>query len=155
MKIWSWCVNTKSVNMLIGPMADSDSWPVCAHIRLGPNTTARLDEVILFKSLRSITYRTRETHNLRFWQHCCWEFQTSGKWQCHWASDSVSLGHWFPAFKRHYGLSKQWKPPTHWHCVRLPIRLEERKTLFLLSLIHLLQQNFFSPQSGIIRESDV
>jgi len=43
-------------------MADSDSWPVCAHIRLGPNTTARLDEVILFKSLRSITYRTRETH---------------------------------------------------------------------------------------------
>jgi len=41
--------------MLMGPMADNESWPVCAHTRLGPNTTARLDEVILFKSLLSIT----------------------------------------------------------------------------------------------------
>ena len=43
-------------------MVDRDIWPVCALIKLGPNTIARLDEVILFKSLRSITYRTRETH---------------------------------------------------------------------------------------------
>jgi len=131
MKIWSWCVKTKSVNMLIGPMADSDSWPVCAHIRLGPNTTARLDEVILFKSLRSITYRTRETHTI-------WGSDSSIAENSRLlASDNVSLGQYFPAFKRHYSLSKWWESPTHWHCVRLPIRLEERKTLSLLSLIHL------------------
>ena len=131
MKIWSWCVSTKSVNMLIGPMADSDSWPVCAHIRLGPNTTARLDEVILFKSLRSITYRTTETHI-----HTIWASESSSSIAENsrlLASDSVSLGQWYPAFKRHYSLSKWWEPPAHWHCVTSHKTWREKDTSSYIS----------------------
>jgi hypothetical protein len=45
----------KSTNILIGPMEDNDSWLLGLQIKFGPNTTDKLEDVILFKSLRSIT----------------------------------------------------------------------------------------------------
>lgn len=57
--ISSWCDNIKSVNVLIGPIWDRDislSWD---QTKFGPKTTAKLEEVILFKSLRSITCNER------------------------------------------------------------------------------------------------
>ena len=46
----------KSVKALMGPMLESEMLWSADHVRFGPNTTARLDEVILFRQLRSITW---------------------------------------------------------------------------------------------------
>ncbi len=54
-KMASWLASMKSVKELMVPMLAREMLWSLDQVRFGPNTTARLDDVILFRQLRSIT----------------------------------------------------------------------------------------------------
>lgn len=54
--IWSWLASKNSVKLLIGPSDISETCSFFDQMRFGPKTMARLNAVILFRSLLSITY---------------------------------------------------------------------------------------------------